>query len=254
MDPVAVLQSTLAGSMARIVDLLPLGYAFGAGMMSAVNPCGFALLPTYLALFLGAGEETFREQPAAVRLGRAFGVAAVVSMGFILLFAAVGAVVAAGARVVISAMPWISLAMGIGLVILGLWLLAGRCLSGDLLLRWGTRLGGSRVVGIRGYFLYGLTFGFCSVSCTLPIFLVVVGSAVAAGGIWSGLGQFVSYGFGMGAVVTAMTLAAAMVKEGMVVARVRRILPYLQPATAIFVMLAGIYIVYYWLIKGALLA
>ncbi|MGA7671260.1 MAG: hypothetical protein WBW04_12620, partial [Nitrolancea sp.] len=31
---------------------LPLGYAFGAGMVAAVNPCGFALLPAYLGLYL----------------------------------------------------------------------------------------------------------------------------------------------------------------------------------------------------------
>ena len=254
MDPVTALQLVFAGSMARLVDIIPLGYAFGAGMMSAVNPCGFALLPTYLALFLGAGEEAYSEHPASVRVAKAFGVAAMVSLGFILLFAAVGAVVAAGARVVISAMPWISLALGVGLFIFGLWLLAGRYLSAAFLLRWSSALGGSHAGGVRGYFLYGLTFGICSVSCTLPIFLVVVGSAVAAGGVWSGLGQFVSYGLGMSAVATAMTLAVAMVKEGMIVARVRRILPYLQPATAVFVMLAGIYIIYYWLYRGNLLA
>ncbi len=28
--------------------IIPLGYAFGAGMVSTVNPCGFAMLPAYL--------------------------------------------------------------------------------------------------------------------------------------------------------------------------------------------------------------
>src|SRR5260370_32350475 len=32
--------------------VLPLGYAFAAGMVSSVNPCGFSLLPAYLGLFL----------------------------------------------------------------------------------------------------------------------------------------------------------------------------------------------------------
>ena len=32
--------------------LAPLGFAFAAGMASAVNPCGFAMLPAYLGLYL----------------------------------------------------------------------------------------------------------------------------------------------------------------------------------------------------------
>mgnify|MGYP001611737333 FL=1 len=39
--------------LGRVADFLPLGYAFGAGMVSTVNPCGFAMLPAYLGLFLG---------------------------------------------------------------------------------------------------------------------------------------------------------------------------------------------------------
>src|SRR6185312_4342948 len=39
---------------------LPLGYAFGAGMVAAVNPCGFALLPAYLMLYLGDASEAKR--------------------------------------------------------------------------------------------------------------------------------------------------------------------------------------------------
>ena len=34
--------------------IIPLGYAFGAGMVSTVNPCGFAMLPAYLGLYLGS--------------------------------------------------------------------------------------------------------------------------------------------------------------------------------------------------------
>lgn len=32
-----------------------LGVSLGAGMLAAVNPCGFALLPAYVSLLLNAG-------------------------------------------------------------------------------------------------------------------------------------------------------------------------------------------------------
>ncbi len=37
--------------------LAPLGFAFAAGMAATVNPCGFAMLPAYLDLYMGSGEK-----------------------------------------------------------------------------------------------------------------------------------------------------------------------------------------------------
>ncbi len=37
-------------------EALPLGFAFTAGMATAANPCGFAMLPAYLSLYLGTSE------------------------------------------------------------------------------------------------------------------------------------------------------------------------------------------------------
>jgi len=58
----------------------------------------------------------------------------------------------------------------------------------------------------------------------------------------------------MGAVVTALTLAVALFKEGLVLRGVQRLMPYLHTATALFVSAAGLYILYYWLVKADLLA
>ena len=47
------LQQFFTQLVSNIANLIPLGYAFGAGMVSSVNPCGFAMLPAYLGLFVG---------------------------------------------------------------------------------------------------------------------------------------------------------------------------------------------------------
>src|SRR5215470_450555 len=58
---------------------LPAGYAFGAGMVAAVNPCGFALLPAYLGLYLGA-----EGRPGGWRaIPRALAVSGVVTLSFV---------------------------------------------------------------------------------------------------------------------------------------------------------------------------
>ena len=48
-----------------------LGLAFLTGMLATVNPCGFAMLPTYLAYFIGSGTEAGRKRPllAGLRAG-----------------------------------------------------------------------------------------------------------------------------------------------------------------------------------------
>ena len=53
------------------------GLAFAAGMIAALNPCGFAMLPAYLALVVN-GEQTSR--PRAV--GQALTATAAMAVGF----------------------------------------------------------------------------------------------------------------------------------------------------------------------------
>jgi cytochrome c biogenesis protein CcdA len=253
MDPIGLLQVKTAGALGGLVEMLPVGYAFGAGMMSSVNPCGFALLPVYLSLFLGAEEEGVAAASRPRRLGRAVLIAAVMSVGFMVVFGGLGMAISLGGRFMIAAVPWLSFFIGLGLMALGLWLLTGHHLPADFLLRLSARFGDPRTPGIRGFFLYGLTYAVCSVSCTLPVFLVVVGSAVAAGGLLAGVLQFVSYALGMGLVILVLTLAMAFFKEGLVLSGTRRLMPYMQQAMAVFVTLAGGYLIYYWVFKGGLL-
>jgi len=39
----------------RFVSALPVAYSFAAGLVAALNPCGFIMLPSFAALQLGFG-------------------------------------------------------------------------------------------------------------------------------------------------------------------------------------------------------
>ena len=41
-----------AGLVGNIGSFLPLGFAFAAGMVATVNPCGFVMLPAFLTMYL----------------------------------------------------------------------------------------------------------------------------------------------------------------------------------------------------------
>jgi len=46
-------QASAETTAAKIVNLLPIGFAFAAGMVASMNPCGFLLLPSYISYHLG---------------------------------------------------------------------------------------------------------------------------------------------------------------------------------------------------------
>ncbi|MBE0583667.1 MAG: cytochrome c biogenesis protein CcdA [Desulfofustis sp.] len=242
-----------SGLLAQLAGWLQVGYAFGAGMVSAVNPCGFAMLPVYLSLYLGAGDQHFQQRSWPVRLGRAVGVALVVSAGYGVLFGVIGMMVSAGGSLLLGLLPWVSVGIGIGLLVLGFWMLLGKHVSLDIMVRLSSRIGDPRTISIRGFFLFGLAFGATSLGCTLPIFLVVVGNAVTSGDFMTGMVQFFWYILGSASVFLLLTLAMAFVKGGIVVGYLRRMVPYVHVISSILLILAGGYICYYWLSSGLLI-
>lgn len=246
---VEALSASSSGALDRLASLLPLGFAFGAGMVSAVNPCGFAMLPAYLGLYLrgdaGSAEATPR------RVGRALQVGGTVTLGFIALFGVAGAVLALGSRSVADALPWLGLGTGLLLVIIGAWSWFG----GAIYTRLGERLshgvGGLDRRGLRGYLAFGLAYGLASLSCTLPIFLAVVGSSLTLGSLPQVALQLVLYGAGMGLVVTTLTVALALFRQALV-DRAKGAVRFVGPLSSALMLIAGAYIVYYWLTIGGL--
>ena len=221
-------------------DNLPIGFAFSAGMVATVNPCGFALLPAYIAYHLGLGDES-KSVLARSTHGTAMGLVA--TLGFVTLFGSVGLIVSAGGRFIIEFFPYWGLGVGIILVLLGLFLLISRK---HLSILSASRFQGpSTIKGVRGFYLFGIGYGLASLSCSLPIFLVVVGNALGLGEIIPGMIQFVSYGLGMGAVLIAVALSIVFFKTA-VANWLRVLMPHVATIGAVALVAAGGYQVYYW--------
>ena len=104
-----------------------LGYAFVVGMAAAVNPCGVALLPTYLGLYLSGAADERRGYAAQVR--RAVLVSLTMTSSFVILFGAAGLLVGLAGAVAGDLLPWLSISVGVLLVLAGGRLLAGASLA-----------------------------------------------------------------------------------------------------------------------------
>ena len=233
--------------------LAPLGFAFGAGMAAAFNPCGFAMLPAYMGLYLGANDKEERKSNALHNVSRALLVGGVVTGGFVLLFSVAGLVIGLGARSILSSiLPWLGLGIGVALTIGGAWMIGGGKLYTGIAARVADRVGNPGQTNVRGYFLFGLSYGTASLSCTLPIFLVVVGTSFAASELATSFSQFVAYALGMGLIIITLTVGMALFKGAMSQA-MRKAMPYVQPVGTTLMIVAGAYIVFYWLTVGDLL-
>ncbi len=246
------IQIILANWMNALALLLPFGYSFGAGMVSTVNPCGFSLLPAYLSLYLGGEDEPAIKHP--LRKGiKALVIGFAVTLGFTILFSFVGVIIWAGGHVLMQYLPWLGLFVGTVLTCLGLFLLAGKSIYTSLPGRLANLIGNPKSQGFNTYFLFGIGYGMASLGCTLPVFLVVVGSAIKSQGLSDGLLQFISFALGMGAVLTVLALSFALFKGGLAT-YLSRALPYMGRVAGVLLLISGSYQVYYWLTKGGLIA
>ncbi len=247
-----LLISLRAGSeaaMSRLANLLPLGYAFSAGMVASVNPCGFLLLPTYILYHLGAQDAEFYAQSVGKRVQKALVLGTVATLGFVVIFALVGGIVTAGGQWLLSVFPYASIVIGVGMTALGLWLLITRKSIGIQAMG---RVSITPKRNLLNVFLFGIVYAIGSLSCTLPVFLVVVGSALASQELATSLGQFVGYALGMSLVFIAVTMGAALVRDAMM-RWMRNIVPYVNRVNALFLVGVGIFLIYTWFAQGGMM-
>ncbi|MEU2614605.1 cytochrome c biogenesis protein CcdA [Micromonospora sp. NPDC007271] len=218
----------------------PYGLAVAAGLLAAVNPCGFALLPAYLSvLVLGDGPAAARGPLAPV--GRAMALTGAMTVGFVAVFGAFGLLAGPVADTVARRLPWVSVLIGAALVAAGGWLLAGRQLPTVT-----PRPAAGPAVRARfgSMALFGVAYAVASLGCTVGPFLAVVVAGFRAGSPAAGVGLFVAYALGMGLAVGAAALAVALARESLV-RRTRRAAPLLGRLAGLLLVLTGGYVAWY---------
>lgn len=216
--------------------------AFGAGLLATVNPCGFALLPSFLAFYLA--DEPGKETTTLARARQGFAVGLVLSGTFSAVFITAGLIVTAGLRSVLSALPWVAFAVGLILIALGAVMLLGRRVS--LLSFNRFQPGVTQRSGYARVAAFGVAYALASLSCTLAVFLVVVSQALTVNGVLQTLLVFAAYAAGSASVLLALAVSAALAKDALarVVGRLASVVNRLAGG---LLLLSGLYLVIYWL-------
>ncbi len=220
---------------------LDLAVPFGAGLVAAVNPCGFAMLPAYLAYFLGIGSAD-QTADTGRNVLRGLLVGLTLTAGFVAFFGIIGALTSSliSTSTIADRGPWITLVISGLMVVLGIAMLAG--FEPKISVPRLSKGGDSQ--GLISMFLFGVSYAVVSLGCASPVFFGSVSGSFSTDGVWEGTLRFLAYALGMGLVITFLTLAVAMGRSG-VTAHMRRLLPHINKISGGFLVAAGVVLGFY---------
>ena len=222
------------------MDLEQFAQPFSIGMLAAFNPCGFAMLPTYIGYFIGTGDA---EQPSRVRaLTRGLWVGALLTLGFVAVFGLLGILIAAFLTQgeVVEYVGYVTVGLGILLVPVGIAMYRGRQVTVRL-----PKM--SRGTGSRestSMFLFGVSYATVSLSCTISLFVVAVSNVFTTDGFADGVGSFIAYSVGMGVVIALLSVSIARTKSNVAI-NMRRLLPHMGKISGVVLVVAGFYLIDY---------
>jgi len=217
------------------------GLAFAAGLVAALNPCGFAMLPAYLLLVVrGQPHEGASGQWSAA--GRALAATVGMALGFIAVFGSFGALTISAASTVQRYLPYGTVVIGLVLVVLGVCLLSGRELTALTPRPLGPRW--APTARLWSMFGYGVSYAIASLSCTIGPFLAVTAAGLRSGSVLTGVSIYLAYVVGLTLVVGVLALAAATASSA-VAERLRRIVPFVNRISGALLVLVGLYVAYY---------
>ena len=217
-----------------------LAFPLAAGLIAAFNPCGFAMLPAYLAYFLG---HELKSPPDGYQgFLNGVKVSVTLSTGFVFVFALVGiltnTVIAENS--IEERAGYITLPIGIILILLGLAMIRGY--------QPNIKIPGLHIKNFNrqlpSIFLFGASYAIVSIGCSAPIFFITVGSSFSRDGVINGVAVFITYALGMSIVVTFLTISLALTRT-MIAKNMRRILPYLSPISGLLLTGAGFFLASY---------
>lgn len=234
-----------------------LAWSFSAGIAAFFNPCGFAMLPAYVAHYLGRQPEdetsiSLQTVASGISLG------AIVSGGFLTTFLILGLAAAPLGSAIGAYVHWAGTIIGAALIVLGILMLMGNTgLSVASIERLADRISAAgrdkdSSRGLKFYYVYGIAYAVASVGCTLPIFLIVLQSAVQ-GGLANSVVQFGAYAMGMSAMMLALSVVMVLSKE-----LIQRAMPVLMQGIrwvgGIIVIGAGGYLIWYNVVYAGLIS
>jgi cytochrome c-type biogenesis protein len=180
------------------IDPSVLTLVLTAGAVALLSPCGYPMLPGYVAYYLGTTRSFSRSILGGVAC----------TIGLLSIFLVFGIAVSVVGSLVYPYIPYFELVSGLMVMVLGIAMLANLQFHIPSL---SVRITKHR--GILGLYCYGLLYGLATMSCTAPIFITILFMALSTGGILTGMIIYTVYGVGMGIPLVVTTILVHKAKD-----------------------------------------
>jgi cytochrome c biogenesis protein CcdA len=188
------------------------------------------------------GLEGARPGTQRATLRRALLVSASLSAGFLAVFLVAGAISYNFTTWINENSKYATVVIGASLLVLGIAMLCGYKLP---YVTPGISTGDSTERTVRAMFVFGIAFAVASIGCTIGLFIATVFSTSAREGVVAGVGNVLAYGAGMALLVSALTIALAFANTSLLKV-LRSGMPYVDRIAAGFVVLSGMYLLWYF--------
>lgn len=231
-----------------MVEAVLISLALISGVMAFFGPCGIAMLPAYVSYVLGQK----KPKNGSKFISKCFFFGLVASLGIISVYLVMGIAFSSTGTLLKPFIPLLGFAVGVILIAIGVLVYFEKFpyvnfyhpkSTGDLK--------GKR--SFISFYIFGAGYGVAQLSCTLPIFLLVVFQALAVGSLIGGLIIFLIYGVGISLGIIIVTIGSTVSRE-VVQKYIAIIVPHIRKLTALVLIAAGLYQIYFQVIINNLFA
>ncbi len=216
------------------MDIPLISLAFIGGVFAFFSPCSFPLLPSYISY-------TLSKEGGYPSLYRGFRFGFLASLGLTTVYLAIILLQVLVFEAISAFFLQLTTFLAVLLIIVGIFLLVRKKIVFLSRLAYPLLTYLDKVLSRgRSYYVYGLVYGVSSLTCSAPIALMIASISLSYG-----LSSFITvvsvYLIGLNSLMIIVTVLTVLFK-GFVQDRLTKIVPYLDNATAILLILAGIYI------------
>ncbi len=220
-----------------MVDITLLSLSFAQGMLAFFSPCGFPMLPAYLAYYLPrAGAEKVSLSRAILR---GLGGGSIAAAGALTVLLAIGAGATYLGTPFKSRVLLLELVGGILVLGLGILVLLGKGPSFKVSLQPSKRR------GALGLFSFGALYAGVAAGCVAPVFLNVLFQAAAAPTFVEGMLRVGAYAFGLAGLLVGVTVLVTTAQDT-IVRGLKQILPHVERISGAILVFVGLYLIWYW--------
>ena len=223
-----------------------------AALGSFFSPCSFPLLPGYMAYYLGIDAEAKTKPSTKTAAYRGF----LAAIGMILIYGIIAAIVFAAATAAANIVPWLGPAVGVILIFLGALTLTPlqyhKLVEPFSKLRqkiFPAKEGEERKprIGTK-MFAYGVGYGAAGFACVAPPFIAAVINASVYGNWIYGVLVVVIYSVIVIALMVAITILLSEAGQA-AVRKMNRYVNVIKKVSGIALIIAGVYLLYFWYIS-----